>query len=173
MAYFGLLDSGNPASSNYYKDPIAKMYERTNAVKQNYFRGLHDRAQSVKTLESAGMTSPEYQLKKYIWQMNEQMMPMYEQQQAVPQQQQMQPWQMYAQPMAPSTPATPQAGGGVLSGTVAPVSTMPQVMPNQATLSGTTQPEQTPQTAQPSYYSGGSYYQPQASHISLLSGGLW
>lgn len=164
MAYFGLLDSGNPASSNYYKDPIAKMYERTNAVKQNYFRGLHDRAQSVKTLESAGMTSPEYQLKKYIWQMNEQMMPMYEQQQAVPQQQQMQPWQMYAgqQPMPQQA-----TDGGVLSGTMAPVSTVtPQVQQNQYTLSGAEQPQTMP-------YTGGSYYQPQASHISLLSGGLW
>lgn len=164
MAYFGLLDSGNPASSNYYKDPIAKMYERTNAVKQNYFRGLQDRAQSVKALESAGMTSPEYQLKKYIWQMNEQMMPMYEEQQAMAQQQQqMQPWQMYAGQQMPQQ----TTGGGVLSGTVAPVSTVtPQVQQNQYTLSGAEQPQTMP-------YGGGSYYQPMALNQNLLSGGLW
>lgn len=162
MAYFGSFDRGNPASSNYYKDPLAETYARTNAMKQNYFRGLQDRAQSVKALESAAMTSPEYQLQKYIWQSNEEMMPM--QQSAY---QPMQPWQIYAgqtqQPQAYSQGGT-GAGHGVLSGTMAPVDYQTQQTEQQPyTLSQT-------QTTNP-YYSNqtASYY----NAPSILSGGLW
>lgn len=159
MAYFGSFDRGNPASSNYYKDPLAETYARTNAMKQNYFRGLQDRAQSVKALESAAMTSPEYQLQKYIWQSNEEMMPI--------QQPAYQPWQIYAgqmqQPQAYSQGGT-GAGQGVLSGTVAPVGYQTQQTEQQPyTLSQaqTTNPYYSNQTA--SYYNA----------PSILSGGIW
>lgn len=162
MAYFGSFDRGNPASSNYYKDPLAETYARTNAMKQNYFRGLQDRAQSVKALESAAMTSPEYQLQKYIWQSNEEMMPMQQ-----PAYQPMQPWQIYAgqmqQPQAYSQGGT-GAGQGVLSG----------AMPMQTQQTSAPVPLDT--SEQGSAVFTQPYQQPSYTKFttpSILSGGLW
>lgn len=167
MPFESIFNRGNPASSNYYKSPLQSMRDKFAQRREDYTNRLQQRAEQVRALESAGMTSPEYQLQKYIWQSNEQMMPFYEQQQQQSAYQPMQPWQIYAgqtqQPQAYSQGGT-GAGQGVLSGTVAPVDYQTQQTEQQPyTLSQaqTTNPYYSNQTA--SYYNA----------PSILSGGLW
>ena len=167
MPFESIFNRGNPASSNYYKSPLQSMRDKFAQRREDYTNRLQQRAEQVRALESAGMTSPEYQLQKYVWQSNEEMMPFYEQQQQQPAYQPMQPWQIYAgqmqQPQAYSQGGT-GSGQGVLSG----------AMPMQTQQTSTQVPLDT--SEQGSAIFTQPYQRPSYTKFaapSILSGGLW